>query len=308
MRKGSRLSVGLVQFACGDSFDENLDKARARVREAAAGGAQIICLPELFRTPYPCQTRDAARFEWAEPIPGPTTETLCGLARELDCVILAPLFERRAADVYHNSVAVIDAGRVLGVYRKMHVPDDPQYRETFYFTPGDQGFKTFQTRFGIIGVLICWDQWFPEAARLTALQGARVLFYPSAIGWSPDEQPEVRQREPAAWRTIQQAHAIANGCYVAAVNRVGLETDGAAAGTDTGTGIEFWGRSFLAGPMGEIITEADEREAVLVAECDMDYLDEVRRDWPFFRDRRVDAYGPLQTRGIEAARRGAVPP
>src|SRR2546425_7795212 len=246
---------------------ENLEKAVARVREAARAGAQVVCLPELFRSQYFCQREDAAWFDLAEPVPGPTTDALGRVAKAEQVAVIAPVFERRASGVYHNSAAVIDAdGRVVGIYRKMHIPDDPAYYEKFYFTPGDLGFRAFDTRVGRIGTLICWDQWYPEGARLTALQGANALFYPTAIGWHPKEKATHGARQLDAWRTIQRSHAIANGCYVAAVNRVGHERP---AGTD-GDGIEFWGSSFLADPFGAVVAEAPtDREAIVVGEIDL---------------------------------------
>jgi N-carbamoylputrescine amidase len=271
--------------------DENLEKAVLKVREAAARGAQVICLQELFRSQYFCRREDASLFDLAESIPGPATERLGAVARELGVVVVASLFERRAAGLYHNTAAVLDAdGSLLGIYRKMHIPDDPAYYEKFYFTPGDLGFRTFDTRFGRIGVLVCWDQWYPEGARLTAMQGANVLFYPTAIGWHPHEKEEFGAAQRDAWQTIQRSHAIANGIYVAAVNRVGFE------GT-AGDGLEFWGTSFVADPFGVVLAEGStNEEEILVVECDPARMDEVRRNWPFFRDRRIDAYEPITRR------------
>jgi N-carbamoylputrescine amidase len=273
----------------------NLRAAVAKVAEAAAAGAQLVCLPELFRSLYFAQREDAALFDLAEPVPGPSTEALGQAARQAGVVVIAPVFERRAAGLYHNSAAVIDAdGRLLGVYRKMHIPDDPAYYEKFYFTPGDLGFRAFDTRVGRIGTLVCWDQWYPEGARLTALQGASILFYPTAIGWHPRERTAQGAAQLDAWRTIQRSHAIANGCYVAAVNRVGHERP---AGGD---GIEFWGSSFLADPFGTIVTEAPrDREAILVGEVDLARIEEVRRGWPFLRDRRIDAYAGIAERYLD---------
>lgn len=295
MPEARRFRVGLIQMACAAQPEENLGRAVARVVEAASAGAQVICLPELFRSQYFCQHEDHASFDLAEPLPGPTTEALGSLAKKLGVVIIAPVFERRAAGLYHNSAAVIDAtGAIAGVYRKMHIPDDPAYYEKFYFTPGDLGFRAFDTQFGRVGALICWDQWYPEAARLTALQGAEVLFYPTAIGWHPGEKQKHGARQQAAWETCQRAHAVANGCYVAAVNRVGLERP---AGGD---GLEFWGRSFAAGPSGEILAQASSNRAeTLLVKLDLDQIDITRQHWPFLRDRRIDAYGDLTRRLID---------
>ncbi len=286
-------TVGLVQMSMTADPQANLEHAIARVREAAGRGATLICLPELFRTLYIGQREDHGLFDLAEPVPGPSTEALGKLARELEVVIVASLFERRAAGLYHNTAAILDAdGRLRGIYRKMHIPDDPSYYEKFYFTPGDLGFKAFDTAAGRIGTLVCWDQWYPEGARLTALQGAVILCYPTAIGWHPAEKAEFGPQQLDAWRTIQRSHAIANGCYVAAVNRVGFERlDGQAAG------IEFWGHSFLADPFGVVLAEAPgDAEAILVAPLDLGRMEEVRRNWPFLRDRRVDAYVGLDRR------------
>jgi N-carbamoylputrescine amidase len=279
---------------CAPDPDANLATAATRVREAAGAGADIVCLPELFRTPYFCQQEDAANFDLAEPVPGPTTETLGRVAREASVVVIAPVFERRAPGVYHNSAAVLDRdGSLRGVYRKMHIPEDPLYYEKFYFTPGDLGFRAFDTGFGRVGTLVCWDQWYPEAARLTALAGAQVLFYPTAIGWHPREKAEHGAAQIAAWQTMQRAHAIANGVYVAAVNRVGHE--GPANG-----GIEFWGASFACDPFGVVLAEASRTaEEILVAECDLAHLEDVRRNWPFLRDRRIDAYAPITRRLLD---------
>src|SRR6266566_1816389 len=287
----ARYTVGLVQMAMSADPDANLKKAVAKVSEAAAAGARLVCLPELFRSQYFAQHEDPALFDLAEPVPGPSTEALGKVAKQAGVVVIVPVFERRAAGLYHNSAAVIDAdGRVLGIYRKMHIPDDPAYYEKFYFTPGDLGFRAFDTRVGRIGTLVCWDQWYPEGARLTALQGANVLFYPTAIGWHPKEKASHGAQQLDAWRTIQRSHAIANGCYVAAVNRVGFER---LSGGE-GDGIEFWGSSFLADPFGAIVAEApNDREAILVGEVDLARIEEVRRGWPFLRDRRIDAYAGL---------------
>ncbi len=273
--------------------EENVEKAVARIREAAQRGAQIVCLQELFRSQYFCREEDAARFELAEAIPGPTTDLMGRIARETGTAVVASLFERRAAGVYHNTAAVLDAdGTLVGIYRKMHIPDDPGYYEKFYFTPGDLGFRNFDTAFGRIGVLVCWDQWYPEAARLTALQGAEILFYPTAIGWHPREKEREGAAQLDAWKSVQRGHAIANGVYVAAVNRTGLE------GTAQ-DGLEFWGHSFVADPFGVVVAEAaGGEEQTLVVECDPARTEEVRRNWPFFRDRRVDAYGGLTARWL----------
>jgi N-carbamoylputrescine amidase len=294
LQQPDTVTIGLVQMRCDLDPEVNLNKAVARIQQAAAGGAQIICLQELFRSPYFCQREDPALFDLAEPIPGPSSERLSRVALETGTVLVASLFERRAAGVYHNTAAVFDAdGSLLGLYRKMHIPDDPLYYEKYYFTPGDLGFRAFETRFGRIGVLVCWDQWYPEGARLTALQGAAILFYPTAIGWHPREKAEFGTAQHQAWQLIQRSHAIANGVYVAAVNRVGHE--GASDG-----GLEFWGGSFVSDPFGGLLTEAShEREEVLIVPCDLRRLEAVRRHWPFFRDRRIDAYGDLTRRLID---------
>ncbi len=294
MRQSSgKFKIALLQMRCSPDTGANLARAIGRVEEAAQNGAQVICLPELFRSQYFCQREDPALFDLAEPIPGPTTEALSAAARERRVAVVAPLFERRAASVYYNSVAVIDAdGSIVNVYRKTHIPDDPLYYEKYYFTPGDNGYPAFDTQFGRIGALICWDQWYPEAARLVALRGAQVLFYPTAIGWHPAEKREHGQAQHDAWKTIQRAHAIANGLYVAAVNRVGHE--GPAGG-----GLEFFGGSFICDPFGVVLAEAShDREEILYAECDLARLEEIRRNWPFLRDRRIDTYGPLTSRWI----------
>ena len=291
---GAKFRIGLIQMACARDPNENLAKAEWRIREAAGRGAQMVCLQELFRSQYFCLQENAELFALAEPVPGPTTETLGGLARELGLVIIGPVFERRAPGVYHNTAVVIDAdGTLLGRYRKMHIPDDPLYYEKFYFTPGDLGFPNFDTRYGRVAVLICWDQWYPEAARVASLGGAAVLFYPTAIGWHPSEKPEHGAAQLEAWRTIQRAHAIANGVYVAAVNRVGYE------GTPE-SGLEFWGSSFVSDPFGQVLAEASAgQEETLVVECDPHRIEEVRRNWPFLRDRRIDAYGPILRRLLD---------
>jgi N-carbamoylputrescine amidase len=291
----SRFRVGLVQMACSADPAENTAKAQWRIREAAGQGARVICLQELFRTPYFCREENAALFDLAEPVPGPTTDCLASLARELEVVIVASLFERRAAGVYHNTAAIIDAdGSLAGIYRKMHIPDDPLYYEKYYFTPGDLGFRSFDTRQGRIAALVCWDQWYPEAARVAALGGAQLLLYPTAIGWHPAEKAQHGAAQYDAWRTIQRAHAIANGVWVAVVNRVGYE------GPTDGPGIEFWGGSFIADPFGRVVAEAShDQEEILVAEIDSRQSEEVRRNWPFLRDRRIDAYAPILQRLID---------
>ncbi len=290
----SRFRIGLVQMRCTDDAEANLAAAERGIRQAARRGARVVCLPELFRGLYFCQEEDHEAFERAEPVPGPTTAALALLARELEVAIVGSVFERRAAGVYHNTAVVLDAdGTLAGIYRKMHIPDDPLYYEKFYFAPGDLGFKAVETRFGRVGVLVCWDQWYPEAARLAALRGAMVLFYPTAIGWHPQEKRKYGAGQLDAWRTIQRSHAIANGVYVAAVNRVGHE------GPKRG-GLEFWGSSFVCGPFGEILAGASRaRPEVLVAECDPRRVETVRRHWPFLRDRRVDAYGPILERHLD---------
>ena len=328
-----QFTVGLVQMASGPDPAENLEKAVARVREAARSGARVICLPELFRSQYFCQREDAAWFDLAEPVPGPTTDALGRVAKAEQVAVIAPVFERRASGVYHNSAAVIDAdGRVVGLYRKMHVPDDPAYYEKFYFAPGDLGFRAFDTRVGRIGTLICWDQWYPEAARLAALRGASVLFYPTSIGWHPCEKEAYGAPQHDAWRTVQRGHAISNGVYVAVANRVGHETppsvtgqraaagqgtgsgqgtgassgqgigsgQGTGSGQGSGAGIEFWGSSFVADPFGGVVAEAAaDREQILLAEIDLGRIEEVRRNWPFLRDRRIDAYGGIEQRFLD---------
>ena len=291
-------TVGIVQMSCAPEPEQNLERAIAHIREAAKQGAQLICLPELFLTQYFCQREDAALFDLAEAIPGPTTRRLGDVARELKLTIIASLFERRTPGLYHNTAAIIDTGgKVDGVYRKMHIPDDPLYHEKFYFAPGDLGFKAFEADFGKFGTLVCWDQWYPEAARLTAAQGANVLFYPTAIGWHPDEKVQYGDAQYDAWRTIQRAHAIANGVYVAVPNRVGFETGNIRGNDAPGKGLEFWGGSFIADPFGQVIAQAPHNmEAVLVAEVDIRRIEDVRRNWPFWRDRRVDAYAEITQR------------
>jgi N-carbamoylputrescine amidase len=291
----STVNLALIQARAAPEPAVNLRRTLRAAERAARDGAQILCTQELFRSPYFCQSEDYGCFDLAEPIPGPTTRAFQKLARQRRVVIIASLFERRVPGVYHNSAAIIDAdGSLLGIYRKMHIPDDPLYYEKFYFTPGDLGFRAWDTRYGRIGVLICWDQWFPEAARLTALQGAQILFYPTAIGWHPAEKKHLGSRQHDAWETAQRAHAIANGCFVAAVNRVGHE---APAG---GEGIEFWGQSFVAGTSGEILARADaSQEQTLLVEVDLAQVGSTRTHWPFLRDRRIDAYGPLCRRLID---------
>ncbi len=288
-------------MSCTPDPDENLDRAIERVREAAGRGARVICLPELFRTQYFCQREDASLFDLAEPIPGPTSTKLSQVARQQGVVLIASLFEKRAPGVYHNTAAIFDAdGALRGLYRKMHIPDDPLYYEKFYFTPGDLGFRAFDTQAGKVGALVCWDQWYPEGARLTALQGAQVLFYPTAIGWHPAEKGEFGKAQHDAWRTIQRAHAIANGVYVAAVNRVGHENGNIRGKTASGSGLEFWGGSFFCDPFGTVLAEAShDREEILVGEVDVHKMEDVRRNWPFLRDRRIDSYAPITSRLID---------
>ncbi len=292
--KEAKFRVGLVQMSCRPDPGENLAKAEWRIREAAGRGAQIICLQELFRTQYFCRQESAGLFALAEPVPGPTTNSLSSLAEELDVAIVASVFERRGPGLYHNTAAVIDAGgELLGLYRKMHIPDDPLYYEKFYFAPGDLGVPLFDTRFARLAVQVCWDQWYPEGARLAALGGASILLFPTAIGWHPSEKEEYGAAQLDAWRTVQRGHAIANGMYVAAVNRVGFEGPPEA-------GLEFWGNSFAADPFGRVVAEASaDGEETLVVECDPARVEEVRRHWPFLRDRRVDAYTPLLKRWLD---------
>jgi N-carbamoylputrescine amidase len=287
--------IALVQMKCGPEPEKNLARAITRIRDAAKKGAQIVCLPELFRSQYFCQAEDHDNFALAEEIPGPTTNALGKLAAELKVVIIASLFEKRRAGLYHNTAAIIDAdGKLLGRYRKMHIPDDPLYHEKFYFTPGDLGFQNWKTARGNVGVCICWDQWYPEAARLTALRGAEILFYPTAIGWHPSEKKKYGAAQHSAWETIQRGHAIANGCYVAVANRVGHERP------IGGDGIQFWGQSFIAAPSGEIIAKGSvEKEELVMADIDWKRVDEHRTHWPFLRDRRIDAYAEIQKRMID---------
>jgi len=288
----SPFRVGLIQMACSPHPDENLARAESRIRDAAAKGAQIVCVPELFRSRYFCQTEDLATFDLAEPIPGPTTDCFTRLARELNVAIVGSLFERRMAGVYHNTAAVIDAdGALLGLYRKMHIPDDPRFLEKYYFTPGDLGFRCFDTRYARIAPLICWDQWYPEAARIAALGGAQLLLYPTAIGFHHTDKDEAGTQH-SAWETMQRAHAISNGVYVAAVNRVGYEGP-------AGDGLQFWGGSFVCDPQGRMLAKAGDAEETLVVECDPRVIESVRRNWPFLRDRRIDAYAPILNRVID---------
>ncbi len=296
-----RFRVGLVQMSCGPLPEENLEKGLSRVAEAAERGAQVVCLPELFQTQYFCQREDASLFDLAETIPGPSTAKLADTAKKNKVVLIASLFEKRAPGVYHNTAAVFDTGGELrGIYRKMHIPDDPLYYEKFYFTPGDLGFRAHQTQVGKVGTLVCWDQWYPEGARLTALQGASILFYPTAIGWHPAEKAEFGQAQHDAWRTIQRAHAIANGVYVGVVNRVGHETGNIRGKSAPGQGLEFWGGSFLCDPFGTVIAEAShDKEEILVGEVDLRKLEDIRRNWPFLRDRRIDSYAPITSRLLD---------
>jgi N-carbamoylputrescine amidase len=287
-------SIALVQMRCDPQPTANMQRAEERIREAARGGAQIVCLPELFLSPYFCQKVDLNLFDLAEPIPGPSTERLGRVAKEAGVAVVASLFEKRSTGLYHNTAVVFDVdGSMLGMYRKMHIPDDPLYHEKYYFTPGDLGFRCFDTKRGRVGTLVCWDQWFPEGARLTALRGAEVLVYPTAIGWHPREKAEFGVAQYDAWQTIQRAHAIANGVYVAAINRVGHE------GPKEG-GLEFWGGSFVADPFGQLLKRAShEKEELLIVECDRRRMEDVRRNWPFLRDRRIDAFGDLTRRAID---------
>ena len=288
----NQVTLGLIQMTSGENPQANLAKALRRIRAAAEKGARIVCLGELFRSRYFCQSEDARNFKLAETIPGPATEALAALAREREVVVVASIFEKRSVGIYHNAAVVIDAdGALVGRYRKMHIPDDPLYYEKFYFTPGDLGFPSFQTRYAKIGVLVCWDQWFPEGARLASLSGAQILFYPTAIGWIPNEPRPVAQQQRSAWELIQRSHGVANGVFVAATNRVGREGK-----------IKFWGNSFVAGPFGEMVARAGDREDILIAKCDLTRIEETRQSWPFLRDRRIDAYGPLQSRFLESTK------
>lgn len=287
----NKITLGLVQMTCTPEPEPNLAKALARIAEAASRGANIVCLQELFRSQYFCQTETIELFKLAEPIPGPTTEAIAQAAREHKVTVLASLFERRAAGLYHNtSVTINEKGEIIGKYRKMHIPDDPLFYEKFYFTPGDLGFQAHQTAHAKIGSLVCWDQWYPEAARLTAMRGAEILFYPTAIGWLKGEADAMNQAQHTAWETIQRSHAIANGCYVAAVNRVGTEGE-----------LTFWGGSFVADPYGRILAKAShDKEEILIVECDLQLVETTRQNWPFLRDRRIDFYGDLTQRYLES--------
>lgn len=294
MKRPDEITVALLQCSCGPEPDANVEKALEMARQAAERGAQIICTQELFRSQYFCQSEDHEFFKLAEAVPGPTTERFQEFARKHATVVIVSLFEKRASGVYHNTAAIIDAdGAYLGKYRKMHIPDDPLFYEKFYFTPGDLGFRAWQTRYAKIGVLICWDQWYPEGARLTAMQGAEILFYPTAIGWHPSEKQEHGKLQHNAWETIQRSHAVANGCYVAVPNRVGHEKL-------CGDGIEFWGQSFIAGTSGEILEKADSSgDEILMANLDLRKVDVTRTHWPFLRDRRIDAYSELTKRLLD---------
>jgi N-carbamoylputrescine amidase len=296
-----RFRVGLVQMSCGPEPEANLQKAIDRVADAAGRGAQVICLPELFQTQYFCQREDASLFDLAEPIPGPTSAKLGEIAKKHSIVLVASLFEKRAPGVYHNTAAVFDSdGALRGLYRKMHIPDDPLYYEKYYFTPGDLGFRAHNTSFGRVGTLVCWDQWYPEGARLTALQGASILFYPTAIGWHPAEKADFGTAQHDAWRTIQRAHGIANGVYVGVVNRVGFETGNIRGKSASGDGLEFWGGSFLCDPFGTVLAEAShDKEEILIGDVDLRKLEEIRRNWPFLRDRRIDSYAPITSRMLD---------
>jgi len=292
----TKFNIGLIQFSLSKNIDENLTKALSWVERAAKSGAQVICLPELFKSQYFCQTEDTNNFILAESIPGPSTDAISHVAKKNNVSVVVPIFEKRSSGVYHNSLVVIDSdGKILGTYRKMHIPDDPGYYEKYYFAPGDLGYKNFDTSFGKIGTLICWDQWYPEAARLTALQGAAVLFYPTAIGWHPFEKEKYGRAQYESWQTIQRGHAIANGVYVAAVNRVGIEKV-----NDNSPGIEFWGQSFVCDPQGMIIAQASvDKEEILLAEIDLERIEYIRHNWPFLRDRRIDSYKGITERFID---------
>lgn len=296
MEDNQKFTIGLTQLAFSKDTEDNLKKAVDWVNKAAKQGAQVICLPELFRSQYFCQKEDISFFDLAETIPGPSTNALGKAARENNVVIAASLFEKRAPGIYHNTVAVLNTeGEVAGIYRKMHIPDDPSYYEKFYFTPGDLGYKSFDTKYGSIGTLICWDQWYPEGARITSLKGATVLFYPTAIGWHPNEKEEHGKQQFESWQIIQRGHAIANGVYVAACNRIGLEKP-----DEDSAGIEFWGQSFIADPQGVIIAQASrDKEEILLAEVDLSRIEYIRRNWPFLRDRRIDSYVGIDKRFIE---------
>jgi len=291
-----KYKVGLLQMKLGKNADENLNKAASMIKDAADKGANIICLPELFKTEYFCQIEDVKLFDLAEPVNGKTIKLMSQAAKENNVVVVASIFEKRSEGVYHNTAVVIDEkGETVGIYRKMHIPDDPAYYEKFYFTPGDLGFKAFDTNYGKIGTLICWDQWFPEGARLAAMRGANILFYPTAIGWHPKEKEKHGQAQLDSWQTVQRGHAIANGVYVASVNRVGFEKR-----IENSDGLRFWGSSFLSDPQGVIIAQASEdKEEILIGEIDIVYLENIRRNWPFLRDRRIDAYSNITKRLID---------
>ena len=292
----TKFSVGLVQMVLSKNQNENFDKAVSKIEEAAKMGANVICLPELFRSKYFCQVEDTKNFDLAETISGPSTKIISKIAKDKKVVVIVSLFEKRTAGVYHNSVAVIDSsGEILGTYRKMHIPDDPGYYEKFYFAPGDLGYKSFNTNFGNIGTLICWDQWYPEAARLTSLLGASIIFYPTAIGWHPNEKGEEGGAQYESWLTVQRGHAIANGVYIAAVNRIGLEKV-----EKDSAGIEFWGQSFICDPQGVLLAQASaDNEEILIAEVDPGRIEYIRRNWPFFRDRRIDSYNGITKRFLD---------
>lgn len=301
-RRDGLVTVGLTQMACGPEPKANRKRQLALLERAAKQGARVLCTQELFASQYFCQSEDHRFFKLAETIPGPSTDLFGKLARKQGVVVIASLFERRSAGLYHNTAVVLDAdGSIAGVYRKMHIPDDPFYYEKFYFTPGDTGFRAWKTAHATIGVLVCWDQWFPEGARATALQGAEILFYPTAIGWHPSEKAEYGERQHEAWEVMQRSHAVANGCYVCAPNRIGHEIVLDAAGAPVNPdGIEFWGQSFVAAPDGRIVARASvDREDVLTVDCDLRLVDEVRTHWPFLRDRRIDAYGDLSRRFVD---------
>ena len=293
-----KFEVGLIQMSCSPEPDENLERAMAHVREAARRGAAVICLPELFLTQYFCQREDTSLYDLAEPIPGPSSTRFCQLARELHVAVVVSLFERRAPGLYHNTAVIIGSdGEIRGIYRKMHIPDDPLYYEKYYFTLGDLGFKSFDLEEGSVGTLVCWDQWYPEGARLTALAGANIILYPTAIGWHPAEKQEWGAAQYDAWFTIQRSHAIANGVFVGAVNRVGHETGNVRGNQVSGAGLDFWGGSFLAAPFGRILAQAShDKEEILLGTVDVKLQEEIRRNWPFLRDRRIDAYGPITQR------------
>jgi len=294
-KKSKVITVGLIQAKAHKEPSKNLSLTLAKAEKAAKDGAQIICTQELFSTEYFCQSEDHSKFDLAEPIPGPTTKAFQNLAQRYKIVLIVSIFEKRGSGVYHNSAAIINTdGAILGIYRKMHIPDDPLYYEKFYFTPGDLGFRSWKTPFGKIGVLICWDQWYPEAARLTAMQGAEILFYPTAIGWHPSEKAKYGKSQHNSWETIQRSHAIANGCYVATVNRVGHEET-----TDNGDGIEFWGQSFISDTSGELLRKADLDETTLLCDLDLGKVDTARTHWPFLRDRRIDAYSDITKRLVD---------